>query len=172
MVYGPVDHDLSRSFLQEVRGVVNNALIPTVIGGDFNLILEVNHKSSKQVNMGLMEEFNNCIADLELLEIKRAGSRFTWTNKQNNPIFSNIDRIFVTTDWECKYPMCYAQTLLRIASDHSPIILDSGENSQQRPRQFFFEQQWLTQEGFKEGVSNRWNTIKSRKPDGAYSIDV
>lgn len=100
VVYGPVDHTLSRGFLQELREVVMNEYLPTVLGGDFNLVLEVNDKSTKQVNVGLMGEFNDFVAELALLEIKKAGGKYTWSNRQSNPIFSNIDRTFVTTEWE------------------------------------------------------------------------
>lgn len=107
------------------------------------------------MNVGLREEFNRCIAELELMEIKRTRSRYTRTNKQSNPVFSNIDKIFVTTEWENRYPLCAANSLLRVGSDHSRIILDTGENLQQPARQFFFEQQWLSQDGFKKRVINR-----------------
>lgn len=125
-MYGPADHSLSREFMQELRDICQKESLPIVIGGDFNLVLEVVDKSTHLVNMDLMEDFNKCIEDLAMMEIKRAGSKFTWTNKQANPIFSNIDRIFASTEWENKFPNCSAYSILRVGSNHSPIILDTG----------------------------------------------
>lgn len=172
VVYGPADHDFSRDFLQEFRDVSIHDTLPLVIGGDFNLVRNIEDKSTQNVNMGLMEEFNKCIEDLALMEIKKARVRYTWTNKQANPIFSNIDRIFVNTEWENKFPLCFAYGLIIIGSNHNPIVLDNGEQYTQRVRQFFFEKQWLNQEGFKEGVKRRWELISGRAPAQAYSMEI
>lgn len=146
--------------------------LPMVVAGDFNLVLETRDKSTGHVDVGLMGEFNNWVADLALMEIKRTGSKFTWTNKQARPVFSNIDRVFTTTEWENNYPLCSMYSILRVGSDHVPIIIDNGEVVQQTARQFFFEQQWLTQEGFKEGVIKRWNGVREKSTDGEYSVDT
>jgi hypothetical protein len=42
-----------------------------------------------------MDRFNSFIEDTTLREIKRVGGRFTWTNKQRNPVMSNLDRFCV-----------------------------------------------------------------------------
>lgn len=73
-----------------------------------------------------MDEIN------KLIEIKKTGVKCTWTNKQANPTFSNIDMIFVSTDWENKFSLCYAFGVVRIGSDHTPIILDDGVQSTQK----------------------------------------
>jgi hypothetical protein len=40
--------------------------------------------------------FNSFIEDTALRKIKRVGGRFTWTNKQRNPVMSNLDRFLVS----------------------------------------------------------------------------
>jgi hypothetical protein len=65
----------------------------------------------------------------QLQEIKRSGSRFTWTNKQIKPVMVNLDIILVSTSWETRFPLCYAWSRTRADSDHWPIMMDSGENS-------------------------------------------
>lgn len=152
VVYGPADHTLSRGFLQEVREVCIKGSLPMVIAGDFNLVLEVSDKSTGHVDVELMGDFNKRVSELALMEIRRIGSKYTWTNKQTLPIFSNTDRVFATTEWENKHPLCSVYSILRVGSDHAPIIIDTGETMQQKVRKFFFEQRWLTQEGFKDGV--------------------
>lgn len=64
-----------------------------VLGGDFNLIRSIEDKSNRQGDPKLINLFNSLIEDHQLREIKRCGPRFTWTNKQENPILSNIDSL-------------------------------------------------------------------------------
>jgi hypothetical protein len=45
--------------------------------------------------------FNSFINDIALLEIYRGeGGRFIWTNKQRNHVMTNLDRFFVSKEWE------------------------------------------------------------------------
>ena len=97
-VYGPAQHDLSVDFLTETSGRLNGQTLPVVIGGDFNLIREPDDKSFMRADVGLMNAFNTFIEQFGLREIKKTGTKFTWTNKQDNPVLSNIDRVLVSTD--------------------------------------------------------------------------
>uniref|UniRef100_A0A453JZJ6 Uncharacterized protein n=1 Tax=Aegilops tauschii subsp. strangulata TaxID=200361 RepID=A0A453JZJ6_AEGTS len=73
---------------------------------DFNLIRWASDKSSPNVDRVRMRLFNDCIVDLALREIDRVGARFTWTNKQADPIRSVLDRVFVSAQWEVMFPLC------------------------------------------------------------------
>uniref|UniRef100_A0A452XJQ0 Endonuclease/exonuclease/phosphatase domain-containing protein n=1 Tax=Aegilops tauschii subsp. strangulata TaxID=200361 RepID=A0A452XJQ0_AEGTS len=73
--------------------------------GDFNLISWASDKSSPNVDRVRMRLFNDCIADLALREIARLGARFTWMNKQADPIRSVLDRVFVSAQWEVMFPL-------------------------------------------------------------------
>uniref|UniRef100_A0A453J5N8 Uncharacterized protein n=1 Tax=Aegilops tauschii subsp. strangulata TaxID=200361 RepID=A0A453J5N8_AEGTS len=73
--------------------------------GDFNLIRWASYKSSPNVDRVRMRLFNDSIADLALREIARVGARFTWTNKQVDPIRRVLDRIFVLAQWEVMFPL-------------------------------------------------------------------
>jgi hypothetical protein len=61
-----------------------------------------------------MNAFNTFIEKHELREMHRGGQKFTWTNKQEQPIQSNTDRMLMTTDWEKKFPLSCLTTLTRI----------------------------------------------------------
>lgn len=142
-VYGPASHDHSDKFLEELAMINRNSQIPVLFGGDFNLIREAKHKNNNNINMGLVRSFNKFIEEGQFREIRRAGSRYTWTNKQDDPILVNLDRILVPPSWELKNPLANARSITRVGSDHSPIILDDGEKMPCRQKNFFFEKQWL-----------------------------
>ena len=171
-VYGPANHELSEIFLMELEQRCCQITFPlVVVGGDFNLIRKETDKSSGQGNKLLMNMFNSFIERCQLREIKRVGSRYTWTNKQDNQVLSNIDRVFMMTDWECKYHLATLKSAIRVGSDHWPLILDTGERLPPRNRQFFFEKQWLQEPDFREIVVRKWFKGRSRHPVQAYSVD-
>jgi hypothetical protein len=60
-------------------------------------------KSSESDYTIWMDMFNSFIHDTAMIEVVRGGSRFTWTNKQENPISSNLDIILISREWEQKY---------------------------------------------------------------------
>jgi hypothetical protein len=47
----------------------------------------------------------------------------------------------------------------RIGSDHTPLILDSGEGLLRRSNHFFFETSWLAMPEFKEMLHGIWNRL-------------
>jgi hypothetical protein len=49
-VYGPVNHELSGVFLEEIGDVQNQSALPVLIGGDFNLIREASNKNSDNID--------------------------------------------------------------------------------------------------------------------------
>ncbi|KAE8781820.1 hypothetical protein D1007_44881 [Hordeum vulgare] len=104
--YGPADHSCSTDFLTELKNKVEWCTTPVVVVGDFNLIRWASDNSSLNVDRPLMRLFNDCIADLVLREIARVGARFTWSNKQVDPIQSVLDRVFVSAQWEVMFPLC------------------------------------------------------------------
>lgn len=74
------------------------------------------------------DSFNSWISKWALIELNPSNRRFTWTNNQDPPILSKIDRIFVTSSWDAAFPLSSIKALDRLPSDHSPLVIDSGDN--------------------------------------------
>jgi hypothetical protein len=92
-VYGPADHSRSPLFLQELEEVVARATSPVLVAGEFNLIRVSADKNNRNIDWSRVNLFNDSIARLQLREVVRSGARFTWTNKQLNPVRSVLDRV-------------------------------------------------------------------------------
>jgi hypothetical protein len=92
--------------------------------------------------------FNHCIANMALREIRRDGSRYTWTNKQFNRVRSVLDQVLMSIEWEGLLPLCTLTVQTIIGSDHAPLLLDSVEESRRRSPRFFFEKGWLERPEF------------------------
>jgi hypothetical protein len=96
LVYGPADHGRTTDFLHEIEGVVISTSFLMVIEGDFNLIRGREDKNNGNINWARVHQFNDFIVALSLRELNRARARFTWTNKQCNPVRCVLDRAFIT----------------------------------------------------------------------------
>jgi hypothetical protein len=131
-VYEPAQHNLAREFIIELSQKCLRATLSVVLGGDFNLLRLREEKNNCNVNLRLMDKFNTFIDLHQLQEIRRCGPRYTWSNKQVNPIIVTLDIIMVSTDWEIKYPLCFSWSLTRVGYDHYPVVLDTGEHSEKK----------------------------------------
>ncbi|XP_071683729.1 uncharacterized protein [Lolium perenne] len=171
-VYGPADHSRSASFLQELEGRVDNSQFPIMLMGDFNLIRGAQDKNNSNINWALVNLFNDAIARWALLEVARTGAAYTWTNKQTNPVRSLLDRAFVSPEWELRFPLARLTAETRIGSDHTPLILDSGENASRRMARFAFENSWLVVPGFVEKVKLWWAELLASNTNPRDPIDV
>jgi hypothetical protein len=79
---------------------------------------------------------------------------YTWANRRPNPTFEKLDRILVSTEWDQKFSLASVQALTRSGSDHTPLLLDTGEQAQMGNKSSFsFEISWLKQDGFHELIS-------------------
>lgn len=83
-----------------------------------------------------MHMFDDYIADLALRKITLVGARYTWTNRQVDPIQSVLDQVLVSVEWEMCFPLCGLRALTRIGSDHTPLLLSSSEGARPRSNRF------------------------------------
>ena len=65
-VYGPADHARSPDFLESLTRRCENATLPLLMGGDFNLVRCKEDKSLGVCDPGLMDLFNNLLRNLLL----------------------------------------------------------------------------------------------------------
>jgi exonuclease III len=147
-IYGPADHGRAITFLQEISEKVASTTRPMIMGGDFNLIRAAEDKNNNNLNWPLMNLFNDNIASWALREISQTGARFTWTNRQLNPVRSALDRVFVSPAFESMFPLCSLAAETSLSSDHTPLVFDTGEGFPVRSNLFFFESSWLERTNF------------------------
>jgi hypothetical protein len=102
--------------------------------------------------------FNAVIDSFDLREIELSDRQFIWANLLHIPTFEKLDRVLMTTEWEFKYPLVSVRALNRGVSDHTPLLLDTGDaaftgNSQQ----FRMELSWLTHDDFYSRFVDIWH---------------
>jgi hypothetical protein len=89
------------------------------------------------------------------MDLPLAGGTFTWSNNQENPSWSRLDRFLVSSNWEVKFLGSLQKRLPRLCFDHFPILLDCG-GIHWGSRPFKFENMWLKAEGFVDRVHLWW----------------
>ena len=88
--------------------------------------------------------------------------QFTFANYLPDPTYEKLDRALMTSEWEFKYLMVTVYALDRGVSDHTPLILDTGDPSYAGyAKQFKIELNWLSHEDFRDRVIEIWNKLVS-----------
>lgn len=67
-----------------------------MIVGDFNLIRKPDDRNKPGGNILEMLAFNAAISRLRLVELPLKGCKYTWTNKQHNPLLERLDWFFTS----------------------------------------------------------------------------
>ncbi|GKC45382.1 hypothetical protein Tco_1063104 [Tanacetum coccineum] len=109
--------------------MVNNS--PWILLGDFNVALNMEDVSVGSSFMNsAMNEFKECVANLEVLDVNCSGLHYTWNQK---PILKKI-------------------------SDHSPAVLKFPTLVSNKPKPFKYYNFLAYKDMFGEVVSHHWNT--------------
>jgi hypothetical protein len=149
-IYGPNGDEERHAFSREIRELADTIQGPWLMAGDFNSIRNPQERSI--VNMSSNEHlFNDFIWDLTLQEIPLLDRFFTWSNMQNPPILSKLDRVLLNPQWDSILPNTVMSTLPRITSDHYPLKVEISTNIP-RPQIFRCCNNWNLKPGFKDLV--------------------
>jgi hypothetical protein len=127
-----------------------------VLNGDFNLIYQAADKNNSCLSRCMMGRFCRFLNNLELLEPHLHGRLFTWRNERTHPTLKQIDRVFVSPDWEMLFPSSSLQAISSCCSDHSPLLL-SFESCTQSKCHFTFLACWPKVAGFLNTVKAVWS---------------
>jgi hypothetical protein len=103
-----------------------------------------------------MLRFRKAINHLEVKEIPLRGRKYTWSNGQNPPTITRIERAFCTPTWEEVYPLATLQPQSSSSSDHCPLLLTPLFIPRAQPK-FRIESHWPHMPGFIDVVEEAWN---------------
>jgi hypothetical protein len=104
--------------------------------------------------------FNTIIDSFDLREIELSGHQFTWVTLLQTPTYERLDRVLMATEWEFKYPLVSIRALDRGVSDHTPLLLDTGDAAfTGNSKEFRMELSWLTHEDFYSRVVDIWHKL-------------
>ncbi|XP_021993554.1 uncharacterized protein LOC110890263 [Helianthus annuus] len=132
---------------------------PWCIMGDFNsaLNIEDNSMGSSSISIG-MRDFQECVDDIEVVDVNRTGIHFTWSQKPKKGVglLKKIDRVMGNTPFLTEYPNSVAIFKPYRLSDHCPCILSIPEALKLKPRPFKFAIFLVFKPEFLEIVNKHW----------------
>jgi exonuclease III len=134
-VYGPNCNNFRRFLREELAGLMSLWDMPWCIGGDFNVTLFHSERSGGARLRRAVTDFVDFIADQGLMDLPLAGGVSTWSNSMS---WSRLDWFLVSPEWEMSFPGLIQKKLLRMCSDHTPILL-TRSSLQNGKRSFKFE---------------------------------
>ncbi|XP_021979555.1 uncharacterized protein LOC110875662 [Helianthus annuus] len=87
-----------------------------------------------------MKEFQECVDDIEMVDLKRSGIHFTWNQKPKKGIglMKKIDRVMGNSQFIAKYPSAVAVFHPSRLSDHCPCVVSFPETEELKHRSFKF----------------------------------
>ena len=140
---------------------------PWMVTGDFNAIMHpLDRNGGDNSWANYMDDFPNCIAQAELMQIKGSRMRFTWHNGRQGDasILKKLDWAFGNHHLLAKWPLAQATFQARVASDHSPMVINLGPRPPRQGARFKFLNHWTKQEGFDRAVQLAWGARVQGNP--------
>ncbi|KAH6771766.1 hypothetical protein C2S52_005519 [Perilla frutescens var. hirtella] len=120
--------------------------------GDFNEILYHHEKSGGSArDDGKIEKFRDTLRECGLEDLGFKGFKFTWSNNQDEDtlIQERLDRFLASEEWLALFPQAQVEHLVRVASDHCPLLLFEAKKQTLRGRRkriFQMEEMWFQDE--------------------------
>uniref|UniRef100_A0A2N9EM59 Reverse transcriptase domain-containing protein n=1 Tax=Fagus sylvatica TaxID=28930 RepID=A0A2N9EM59_FAGSY len=145
-----------------LRKLGNESLLPWMICGDFNEIVDNGEKLGfRSRPQRQMRIFREALSDCRLEDLGYQGPKFTWCNMQNNEdvVFARLDRGVCTREWLQLFPSAKVRIIPFVFSDHHVVIVDclrTTPNPSQRKHQFRFEAMWIKRENCEEVIRSAW----------------
>lgn len=141
-IYGPTISAVRGNLWRELDLIRSKWSGPWCLGGDFNVIRCSETRVGGCRVSSDMNTFSEWINSHVLHDLKHHRAKFTWSNHRENSIMSRLDRFLISMDWIALYQDVLQKALLKPASDHCPILLDSRKDWW-GPALFRFELMWL-----------------------------
>ncbi|XP_024976366.1 uncharacterized protein LOC112514263 [Cynara cardunculus var. scolymus] len=160
-VYADNYHIARRQLWASLKGhkhVVKDA--PWFIMGDFNAALDPKDSSSGFSGPPRgMDDFRECVRNLEVEDINFKGLFFTWSKNPNGTggLLKKIDRVLGNSHSLAHFPSASVIFLPYQSSDHCPAVLTLPSRSPWKPKPFKFPNFLTHKEAFNSIVVASWS---------------
>ncbi|XP_077221623.1 uncharacterized protein LOC143855390 [Tasmannia lanceolata] len=147
--------------------LVPAAPVPWIALGDFNITRFADERwGGADPNTSDMNEFNACIEDCSLLDLRSVGQTLSWTNSSRTGHLKlrRLDRALVNEEWLHGFPISYVHYKNPGLSDHSPIIVSTSPVQSTGGKPFKFHNMWLSDTSLYEVVERAWHLKISGNP--------
>ncbi|KAL4328991.1 hypothetical protein AHAS_Ahas13G0255400 [Arachis hypogaea] len=133
---------------------------PLLAIGDFNEILLSSEVKGGNFVSRRAERFGALLDECGLIDLGAHGSLYTWfRHMQGNRFISKrLDRAVATDAWCFRFPESYVENLVRMHSDHCPIMVRcQGNDRRVGVKPFRFQVAWSYHPSFSSVVRGAWD---------------
>ncbi|GKC14605.1 RNA-directed DNA polymerase, eukaryota, reverse transcriptase zinc-binding domain protein, partial [Tanacetum coccineum] len=134
---------------------------PRVLMGDFNVTLNVSeHSAGKSTIDGDMEDFMDCVNNIEVEDVCSTGMHFTWIKSPKKPstsVMKKLDRVMANDLFMDEYNQAYAVFHPFLTSDHSPHVMVIPLAMEKKKKSFKFANFVADKGNFLPVVEKGWN---------------
>lgn len=102
-----------------------------------------------------MDLFNELISGLQLIDVPLKNRSYTWCSKRPKPVFSRLDRCFISPKWNAFFPIITLHAQEMMISDHVPLVLSCKHrlHTKRQPKMELF---WLRHSEMHQVVNKLW----------------
>eukprot|EP00253_Pinus_taeda_P029777 PITA_29777 len=160
-VYSPQRIEDKLKFLEALIDLrIRQAVIPWILGGDFNMIKSLSEKKegTRVLNKDSLA-FQSFIDNTKLVDSESGNGLFTWNNKRGGEalVTSKLDRFMISKELMLLNKEKTARVLPFGGSDHWPIQLEIKGIDSPRNKPLRFENIWLSHLDFISNNENLWS---------------
>ncbi|KAL4340431.1 hypothetical protein GQ457_08G021740 [Hibiscus cannabinus] len=158
-------HGRRRELWDQLRALDPGDDSPWVVGGDLNVIgNSAERRGGSDRRLGVCPRFCEFMNESGLIDMGFSGARFTWSRGN---LSQRLDRCLCNVAWYNFFASSEVHHLLRLGSDHRPILLKStSEHSERGRRPFRYIVAWNDHEDFHRMLATNWF------PDKPFSENV
>ncbi|CAL1380557.1 unnamed protein product [Linum trigynum] len=155
IVYGHPALIQRRGLWESLRSTAEEVDMAWLLAGDFKSMLSSSEKfGGVPFDASRVREFQDCLLDTGLVDLEFVGLPFTWFHGGTK---ERLDRGLADLDWTTQFPDTTVRHLLRVRSDHRPLLIRTcPELPSPGPRPFKFLASWLTHQEFPEVLKKSW----------------
>ncbi|GKC80830.1 RNA-directed DNA polymerase, eukaryota, reverse transcriptase zinc-binding domain protein [Tanacetum coccineum] len=150
-----------RVLWNEIRTAANVvADKPWIMLGDFNVIMKADeHSSGSSLLTNDMQEFIECVNDVEMEDINSFRLFFTWIKSPAKPetsIMKKLDRILVNGSFMNYFKDAHGHFMPFLISDHSAAVLTFPKSLVKKRKSFRFSNFIVEKKEFLPTVEKEW----------------
>ncbi|XP_042514311.1 uncharacterized protein LOC122088975 [Macadamia integrifolia] len=102
---------------------------------------------------------------LALIQIPSSGRKFTWANnRRRGNVAAVLDRTFVNEEWMKIFDDCIQKVLIRVASDHAPLMACSVSSIKPKNYPLRLNSFWMDHHQFLDVIKEAWHNNFSGSP--------
>ncbi|KAK8585316.1 hypothetical protein V6N13_076190 [Hibiscus sabdariffa] len=159
LVYASPSVSRRKVLWPHLRSLAASVNCPWVLMGDFNATIAASERKGGAGSVRASRDFQSFIFDSSLRDMGFKGPEFTWSRGFT---FARLDRFLCNSHWDVSFPNSMVTHVLRMRSDHRPILLQVEALSPLRRSKIFrYFSGWCSHPDWQRMVQDNWSSSSS-----------